>query len=404
MNTVAFLGNYAPRCCGIATFTQDLRNAVMHAQPTLQTPVVMMTDNLAAYSYPQEVKLVIEENCRSQYRQMAGVLNASGVDVLALQHEYGIYGGPSGEWLLDLLRGLEIPVVTTCHTVLKNPSSEQLRVMVEVARYSSKVVVMTEKGRLFLKNIYGVADGKIAVIPHGIPNSLVGQDQRSNVRSALGWDGHQVLFTFGLLSPNKGIEYAIRALPKIVEKNPNVLYVVAGVTHPNLVKECGEKYRESLLQLAMDLGVAEHLRFVDRFVSRDELVSMMAAADLYTTPYLDEAQITSGTLAYAYGMGKPVISTPYWHAAELLAEGKGMLVPFRDAQSISDAANFLLENHDQCAAMAEAALQQGRNMTWSAVGKKYLDVYFQAQEVPTNLATKQAVWKKLEPQRFALSY
>jgi glycosyltransferase involved in cell wall biosynthesis len=373
MNTVAFLGNYAPRCCGIATFTQDLRTAVQSARPGLRAPVAMMTDAIDGYSYPEEVEIVVAQNDRAHHAQAAASLNRSGARVVSLQHEYGIYGGPCGAWLLDVLRGLRIPVVTTCHTVLRDPSPMQRHITCAIARYSAQMVVMAEKGREFLRDIYGVPDGKITVIPHGIPDSAISAEEREAARRELGWTLHRVLFTFGLLAPSKGIEHAVRALPEIVRRHPDVLYVVAGATHPNLVREEGERYRQSLLALAAELGVADHLRFIDRFVGRDELVRLIAAADIYTTPYLNEAQITSGTLAYAFGMGKPVISTPYWHAAELLADHHGILVPFRDSPALAEAAGALLDDPPAMAAMAERAYRKGRTMTWEAVGRSHAE-------------------------------
>ncbi len=378
MITVAFLGNYAPRCCGIATFTQDLRTAVKSARPGLRAPVAMMTDDLDGYSYPDEVEIVVAQHDRSHHAQAAASLNRSGARVVSLQHEYGIYGGPAGVWLLDVLRELQLPVVTTCHTVLRDPSPEQRHITCAIARHSAQIVVMAEKGREFLRDIYGVPDGKITVIPHGIPDLVVSPAEREAARDELGWSQHRVLFTFGLLGPSKGIEHAVRALPEIVQRHPDVLYVVAGATHPNLVREEGEQYRESLLALAAELGVADHLRFIDRFVSRDELVKLIAAADIYTTPYLNEAQITSGTLAYAFGMGKPVISTPYWHAAELLADNHGVLVPFRDSRALAAAAVTLLDDPAAMAAMAERAYRKGRTMTWEAVGQSYAETLEQA--------------------------
>jgi glycosyltransferase involved in cell wall biosynthesis len=373
MNTVAFLGNYAPRCCGIATFTQDLRTAVQAARPGLRAPVAMMTDSLDGYAYPDEVEIVVAQHDRWHHAQAAASLNRCGANVVSLQHEYGIYGGPSGAWLLDVLRDLRIPVVTTCHTVLRDPSPEQRHITCAIARHSARMVVMAEKGREFLRDIYGVPDGKIAVIPHGIPDPAISLEEREAAREKLGWTSRRVLFTFGLLAPNKGIEHAVRALPEIVRRHPDVLYVVAGATHPNLVREEGERYRESLLALASELGVAEHLRFIDRFVSRDELVRLIAAADIYTTPYLNEAQITSGTLAYAFGMGKPVISTPYWHAAELLADHHGILVPFRDSPALAEATVALLDDPAAMMAMAERAYRKGRTMRWEVVGQSHAD-------------------------------
>jgi len=373
MNTTAFIGNYAPRCCGIATFTQDLRSAILHARPSWQAPVAMMSDDLHGYAYPEEVTVVIDQNDRSSYAPAAAAINRSGASAISLQHEFGIFGGPSGVWLLGLLRELRIPVVTTCHTVLRDPSPEQHRVMCAVARHSAKIVVMAEKGREFMRDVYQVPLHKIEVIPHGIPDATVTAEERLKVRESMGWSHRQVMFTFGLLGPSKGLEHAIRALPEIVNRHPEVLYVVAGATHPNLVREQGESYRESLMALATELGVADHLQFIDRFVSRDDLIKFIAAADFYTTPYLNEAQITSGTLAYAFGMGKPVISTPYWHAAELLADNLGVLVPFHDSQALAQAANRLLDNEQTTLTMSQRAYDKGRSMTWNAVGHRYAE-------------------------------
>ena len=371
MNTVAFLGNYAPRCCGIATFTQDLRSAVQSARPSLEAPVAMMSDDLHGYAYPGEVKLVVDEKDRRSYAKAAELLNRSGASVVSLQHEYGIYGGPSGVWLLDLLRLLRLPVVTTCHTVLRDPSPQQHQVMSEIARHSAQVVVMAQKGRELLREIYNVPDHKITVIPHGIPDPEISAAGRVAIRETLGWSHRRVLFTFGLLGPSKGIEHAVRALPEIVKHHPDVLYVVAGATHPNLLREQGEQYRDHLRALAEELGVSEHLQFINRFVSRDELVQLIAAADIYITPYLNEAQITSGTLAYAFGMGKPVISTPYWHATELLADGHGVLVPFGNVEALAAAAVALIGDDAARQAMSDLAWQKGRRMTWAAVGNEY---------------------------------
>jgi len=375
MNTVAFLGNYAPRCCGIATFTQDLRSAVMQANPRLRAPVAMVSDDPKAYSCPDEVEIVLPEKDRAAYTSVADELNRSGVDAISLQHEYGIYGGPAGAWILDLLKRLDAPVVTTCHTVLRDPSPQQRHVLRGIAHHSARMIVMAEKGREFLQEIYGVPAEKIVVIPHGIPDATVSSTERAVLRQALGWAQRRVMFTFGLVSPSKGIEHAIRALPEIVRHHPDVLYVVTGATHPNLVREQGESYREGLVALAAELGVAEHLQFINRFVSRDELIQLIAAADIYATPYLNEAQITSGTLAYAFGMGKPVISTPYWHASELLASGHGVLVPFRNSEAFAEAAVALFRDDQEREAISQRAWEKGRGMTWGAVGRSYADVF-----------------------------
>jgi len=373
MKTVFLLGNYAPRCCGIATFTQDLRSALLGAGAFQDAPVAMVSDDLERYVYPEEVKIVLSETNRDGYRAAAESVNRLHIDAVSLQHEFGIFGGPAGSWVLDFLKNVKAPVVTTCHTILRDPSPEQRRIMQDITRYSSRLVVMAEKGRELLGDVYGVPDEKTCVIPHGIPDATVPPAERASIRESLGWSGRKVLFTFGLVGPSKGLEQAILALPEIVKRHPNVLYVVTGATHPNLLRTLGESYREKLQSLAEELNVAEHLQFINRFVSRAELIQLIAAADIYLTPYLNEAQITSGTLAYAFGMGKPVISTPYWHAAELLANDHGILVPFRDHAQLANAANLLLDNDEVREAISARAYEKGRSMTWDAVGRSYAE-------------------------------
>jgi glycosyltransferase involved in cell wall biosynthesis len=370
--SIALLGNYAPRRCGIATFTQDLRAGLLDGAPRLQVPVAMLSDDPAGYACPEEVRFIVDQNSRADHRLCAKWINESAAEAVCVQHEFGIYGGPNGIWLLDVLRNLLKPVVTTCHTVLREPSPEQWDVMREMARHSARLVVMAEKGRELLRDVYGVPESKVTVISHGIPEMTVPDAECIRLRRDLGWTEHKVMLTFGLLSPHKGIEYAIRALPEIAHTHPKIRYVVVGATHPNLVREQGEQYRDSLRALAETLGVSERLQFIDRFVSRDELVRLIAAADIYTTPYLNEAQITSGTLAYAFGLGKPVVSTPYWHAAELLAEDAGVLVPFRDSAALAVAVQSLLSDDARRVGISKLAMARGRGMTWPRIGQHYL--------------------------------
>ncbi|HWB05535.1 MAG TPA: glycosyltransferase [Verrucomicrobiales bacterium] len=391
MKTLVFLGNYAPRCCGIATFTQDLRSAVLSADPSVNAPVAMVSDDPERYTCPEEVQLILSEKERSAYRAAAESVNRLNADAVSLQHEFGIYGGPSGSWILDFLKHVKAPVVTTCHTVLREPSPEQRQVLQSITRHSDRVIVMAEKGRELLKEIYGVPDEKIAVIPHGIPDAAMTREERAAVRESLGWSQRRVLLTFGLVGPSKGIEQAIMALPEIVKQHPNALYVVTGATHPNLLRDQGENYRERLQALAEELNVAEHLQFINRFVSRAELVQLIGAADVYLTPYLNEAQITSGTLAYAFGMGKPVISTPYWHAAELLADDHGILVPFRDTEQLAKAANVLFQDDSVRESISARAYQKGREMTWDAVGRRYNGVIEDAVALRRRAAIRTAV-------------
>ena len=285
------------------------------------------------YDYPAEVRFEIAEQDLPSYLRAADFLNITDVDVVCVEHEFGIFGGPAGSHVLALLRELHMPIVTTLHTILREPNAEQRRVMRELIRLSTRLVVMSERGREFLRDIYHAPEAKIDLIPHGIPDMPFADP--NYFKDEFGVAGKQVLLTFGLLSPNKGIEYALRALPDIIREFPNIVYIVLGQTHPNLLRDEGEAYRLSLERLAKDLGVQKHVVFFNRFVELEELMRFIGAADIYLTPYLTEAQITSGTLAYAFGAGNAVVSTPYWHAAELLTAERGKLVPFRDARAIA---------------------------------------------------------------------
>src|SRR5688572_5819781 len=332
IHEVAFVGDYLPRKCGIATFTSDLCSAVATEHPQAHCLVVPVNDVEGGYEYPECVRFEIEEQDFSSYQRAADFLNISNVDCVSLQPEFGIYGGACGRHVLALLRELKVPVVTTLHTILSNPSAEQRRVMQEVIGHSTRLVVMTQKGSQFLQEIYQVPGEKIDLIPHGIPD-MPFVDPNYH-KDKFGVEGKLVVLTFGLLSPNKGIEHVLHALPEILAEYPNLVYIVLGATHPNLVREQGETYRFSLERLAKAHHIQKNVIFYDKFVSIDELKEFIGAADLYVTPYLNEAQITSGTLSYAFGAGKAVISTPYWHAQELLEDERGILVPFGDSKAI----------------------------------------------------------------------
>jgi glycosyltransferase involved in cell wall biosynthesis len=370
---VAFLGDFPPRRCGIATFTRDLRNAVADRRPDWHCPVMAVTDPGQRYDYPDEVRFEIPERDATGYRRAADFLTLSHADLLCVQHEFGIYGGPSGAHLLNLLRRLRQPVVSTLHTVLQEPNEDQRRVMADLVRCSDALVVMTERGRRLLESVYGVNPDLINVIPHGIPD-LPFVDPNFH-KDQFGVAGRPVMLTFGLISPGKGIEVGIEALPEIVSQHPDLVYMVVGATHPNLVKAEGETYRLSLERRAKALGVENNLIFLNQYVDDQQLSEVIGAADLYLTPYLNEAQITSGTLAYCYGSGKAVISTPYWHAEELLQDGHGMLVPFRDPAAIARAVNTLLDQPVQRHAMRKAAYLAGREMVWPQVGEAYAALF-----------------------------
>lgn len=396
LSTVTFLGDYLPRKCGIATFTTDLRCAIAAEFPALRCPVVAVNDVETGYDYPPEVRFEIAEQDLPSYLRAADFLNITAVDVLCVEHEFGIFGGPAGSHVLALLRELRMPIVTTLHTVLRDPNADQRRVMRELARCSARLVVMSERGRGFLRDLYQVPDAKIDVIPHGIPDMPLADPNRFKDEFAVA--GRQVLLTFGLLSPNKGVDFALRALPAIIREFPRVVYIVLGQTHPNLLRDEGEAYRLGLERLAKELGVQKHVVFFNRFVELDELMRFIGAADIYVTPYLTESQITSGTLAYAFGSGNAVVSTPYWHAAELLTDGRGILVPFRDSPAIARAVIALLRDGPGRDAMRENAYRLGREMVWSRVAQRYVQSFEQARVDHSFVGTKISPIKTLDEQ------
>ena len=318
---IAFIGNYLPRQCGIATFTTDLCESIAEEHKGTACIALPVNDIEAGYEYPSRVRFELTEKDIESYRRAADFLNINNVDMVSLQHEYGIFGGKAGSYILTLLRELRMPIVTTLHTILREPNSDQRRVLEEIVSLSDRVVVMSKRGAEFLQSVYHVSPEKIDLIPHGIPD-VPFVDPSFN-KDLFGVEGKSVLLSFGLLSPNKGIENVIAALPAILEKHPNVVYIIVGATHPHVIQNEGETYRLSLQWLAHEKGVEGNVIFYNRFVAMDELIQFIGAADIYITPYLDVAQITSGTLAYTLGAGKAVISTPYWYAEEMLADERG---------------------------------------------------------------------------------
>ncbi|AFM13065.1 glycosyltransferase family 4 protein [Turneriella parva] len=370
---IAFLGDYVPRQCGIATFTHDLSEAIADESAQSEVFICAVNDRAGGYHYSDRVRIEIEEKDLRSYRSAADFLNFSAVDILCVQHEFGIYGGTAGSHLLGLLDEVRMPVITTLHTILREPDAGQRRVMREILDRSDRVVAMAHKGSEILTEIYGVAANKISQIPHGIPDLPF--DASSHYKAQFGFAGKKVLFTFGLLSPAKGIEYAIRALPQIIAAHPQVVYVVLGATHPNLLASEGETYRLSLERLAADLGVSKQVIFYNQYVSSNDLREFIGATDIYITPYISETQITSGTLAYLFGAGKAVVSTPYWHAQELLADNSGQLVPFRDASAIAIAVCRYLEDEAGLALTQARAYASGRRMVWSEVARAYLKLF-----------------------------
>ncbi len=367
---LAFIGDYVPRRCGIATFTADICESISAEFPATKCIVGSVNDRPEGYDYTSRVRFEIAEQEVESYQRAAEFLNINNVQVLSVQHEFGIYGGDAGAHLLTLLRAVRMPVVTTLHTVLQHPTAQQRAVMMELDALSKRFIVMADRGRALLETVYGISPDKIDLIPHGVIDMPF--IDSNFFKDEIGVEGKTVLLTFGLLSPNKGIEYVIEAMPEILKKNPNVVYVVLGATHPNLVASEGERYRTRLEQLASKLGVAEQVIFHNRFVSIEELKEFIGAADIYLTPYLNEAQITSGTLAYSFGAGKAIISTPYWHAQELLAGERGILVPFADSKALAQSVNGILAEPTRMTAMRKRAWKQGREMIWPVVAQRYM--------------------------------
>jgi glycosyltransferase involved in cell wall biosynthesis len=393
---IAFVGNYLPRLCGIATFTTDVCTSVAAQFPKVQCFAVPINDVAGGYDYPQEVRFEIEEQNLDSYRRAADFLGINDVDVLCIQHEYGIYGGPAGGHLLALLREVDLPIVTTLHTVLKEPNADQKRVMKELIQLSTRVVVMSHKAEEFLKDIYKAPAAKIDMIPHGIPETSFVES--TSYKNLFGVEGKQVLLTFGLLSPNKGIENVLNALPKIVARRPDVVYIILGATHPHLLRETGESYRLGLELLAEKNGVKKNVIFYNRFVELAELKEFIGAADIYITPYLNEAQIVSGTLAYCFGAGKAVVSTPYWYAQELLADDRGVLVPFNDPDAIAREVVDLLEDDTRRNTLRKNAYKMGREMVWGNVACSYMQSFEKARNERAGVTRKLFTAKTLDKQ------
>ena len=393
---IAFLGDYLPRKCGIATFTSDLLTSVAAEHPQTQCFAVPVNDIEGGYEYPDVVRFEIEEQDLPSYQRAADFINISNVDIVCVQHEFGIYGGPAGRHVLALVRELKMPVVTTFHTLLREPNDTQRRVMQELIAHSTRLVTMTERGRQMLQDIYKAPSAKIDLIPHGIPD--IPFVDPNYYKDQFGVEGRVVLLTFGLLSPNKGIEHVLNALPQILAEFPDVVYIVLGATHPHELAERGEAYRLSLEILAKKNKVEKSVIFYNRFVELEELKEFIGAADLYITPYLNEAQITSGTLAYTFGAGKAVVSTPYWHAAELLAEDRGVLVPFGDSSAIGREVAGLLRDTTRRNAIRKNAYKLGREMVWSNVARLYMHCFEQARLQGASVSRKLFATKTLDQQ------
>lgn len=371
-NIIALIGGFTPRRCGIATFTADVHASLKAVQPNLQVQVYAMTSAQSAFAFDSTVTSTITEGDPQSYIDAAQEIDASGADVVWLQHEFGLFGGPAGDMVLELTDRIAAPLVITLHTVLANPSSDQKRVMLRLIAHASKLVIMSERSRDLLGSVYGADSEQIVLIPHGVPDRPFGRS--TQFKSKLGFEGRDVLLTFGLLSPGKGIEAVIAAMPAIIEKHPNLLYCIAGVTHPNLVAAEGENYREKLKTLASMLSVDQHIHWLDTFLESETLLDLIEASDIYVTPYTGSEQSTSGTLSYALALGKAVVSTPYVHAVELLSDDHGIIVPFNDSEAIATEVIGLLNDKDRLSSLQKRAYNRNREMIWPAFAARSLDV------------------------------
>jgi glycosyltransferase involved in cell wall biosynthesis len=377
---IAYISSYPPRECGIATFNHNLLRAIGFNKNAVseESFVVAMNDadSIDEYEYPKEVKYVIRQENQKDYIRAADYINTSLADACILEHEYGIYGGESGVYILPLIARLQKPLITIFHTILKDPNHMQLTVLREIAKYSSRIVVMSHRAVGFLTSIYGIPYHKIQLIEHGVPD--LEPKENNPVKNSIAFKGKKVLFTFGLISRNKGLETVIEALPAIVEKNPDVMYVILGTTHPGVIRNSGEEYRDSLKRLAKTLNVEENLTFINKFVSEEELHDYLTACDMYITPYLNEAQITSGTLSYAVGAGAAVVSTPYWHAQELLSDQRGKLFDFKKSADLAEIVNELFADENKLKELKANAFEYGLHLRWPSTGDVFVDVLNEA--------------------------
>lgn len=367
---VFFLSTYPPRACGIATFTQDLVNELKKAG---KIDVGIAAVNDSVYSYPSEVQFTLEQQDPNSYLEMAERINCSSADLLMVEHEFGIYGGKSGEYLLKLVDLLKIPYLVTLHTVLPKPTKKQREIIKHLAMGCKKVITMSSSSVQILQEMYEVDPNKIAVVHHGVPELPVGE--RDLLKKQDGLEGRFVVSTFGLLSPGKGLEYGIDAISRVAKKHPEIIYLILGQTHPVIKSHDGEEYREKLQQTVADLGIADNVRFVNRYLTKEEIIRYLAMSDVYMTPYLGRDQAVSGTLAYAVGYGRVIISTPYPYATEMLGDGRGMLAKFRSAVSLSKCILEVLRHPEQKEEMEKKTAELGKNMMWSRVAENYLSIF-----------------------------
>lgn len=403
---IAFIGTYPPRECGIGTFTHDLFNSMTSNGSGEEAPsesfVVALNDFTDDYDYPEEVKLTIRQEHQEDYIQAVKFINHSGAELCVLEHEFGIFGGQNGVYILPLLHRLEIPLIVTLHTILKTPSYNEKAVLQEICKMANKIVVMSHKAIEFLVNIYNVPKERIVFIDHGVPD-LQFSAEKSKKEFKL--EHKKVLTTFGFIGRNKGIETVIKALPKVIEKHPNVVYMILGKTHPNVLRHSGEEYRVYLMRLVKNLNVEMNVVFLNEYLDVKDLFKYLSTTDIYITPYLNEAQITSGTLAYAIGVGSAVVSTPYWHAAELLADGRGKLFGFGDSDELGALLTELLDDSDVLNKLKTKALEYGRKITWPKTGEKYIAVAQEAvQQGTAELEKKDTILDLLILPPFSLAH
>jgi len=402
----AYIGTYPPRQCGIGTFTQNLMEAMVHQKGEKKSKhegiVVALNDPDQFYEYPEEVKFTIRQEHQRDYIKAAKFINYSGSDICILEHEYGIFGGESGVYILPLLHRLEIPLMVTLHTVLKNPSYNEKAILQEIGKMANKIVVMSKRAIKFLTEIFMIPPEKISLFEHGVPDLKFSQEQ---TKKEFNLEGKKVLMTSGLLSRNKGIETVIRALSEVVAKHPDIIYIILGKTHPSVIRYSGEEYRNYLRRLIKSLELENHVFFLNEFIGQNELFKYLYATDIYITPYLNEAQITSGNLSYAVGTGAAVLSTPYWHAQELLADGRGRLFDFNNSAQLSEILIELLDKPDVLKNLRKRAYDYGRNITWPKIGKLYVEAAEKiAKETPVKLISKETIIDPLILPDFTLAH
>ena len=371
---VLFIGTYVPKECGIATFTHDLLDSVRNEN--VKCEVIAVNDPYETYNYPEEVVFQIERDKLRDYYLAADYINQSDADIVCLQHEFGLFGGIAGDYIFTLLNGIDKPVITTMHTLIREPELEYRVSTEKLIKYSEKLVVMSQIAVDILKGVYDVSEDKIKIIFHGMPDYPF--NSSSKYRRKMKLEGSPLILTFGLLSQNKGIESMLKALPDVVNKHPNLVYLVLGTTHPMVKKTQGEVYREYLQNMVTELRLENNVVFNNKFVEIEELCNYIMASDIYVSPYLSKEQIVSGTLTYALGMGKGIISTPYWYAKEMLADNRGLLVDFNDTNGFTKALLSLIENPKECKDMRRRAYDFGRKMTWKNVGGEYNTIFSKA--------------------------